>query len=413
MRNKYLLFVPWIALLLVACGTPTTKPTVKPRATLLAIATTSPTAAMTMTPALTNAPTVEATAPPEVSPTNTPTPTSEPTATPTAEPPTATSTPAPIPLIARVEPTLTPRPGEDRIRVSDLPIGEPGNYVNVTFGYWLQYPPDWYTGFGNRPLLVSLSNLDPGSHNRVSMRTEGCLIEVDAASNVYGFTYDDLMTQLPRSFADAERFELGGEPALKVRVSSGENPFDSEDVYVQHDGQLFRLTFEYTRKAAEICRPAWENLLDNWKWFEPEFAVYRNASYGYAISYPQRWYRFNAHARGISISSRDPSGITNLTDLLDGAMLIQTDVIENVKNLPLEEWLAAQNWDIDLADDIPLDEVRGVRIFREGPSPQIREVSGYFQGPLGDIYLVTCLYQAEQEDEFQPIANAIIYSLEF
>jgi hypothetical protein len=410
MRNKYLLFsLFFIVLLLVACGTPTTTPTVKPETTSLTIATTTPTAAMTLAP--TNAPTVEATAPPEVSPTNTSIPTSKPTTPSTSKPPTAT--PSPTPLIVRVEPTLTPRPGEDRTSVGTLPIGEPGHYVNVTFGYWLQYPPDWYTGFGSRPLLVSLSNLDPGSHNRVSMRTEGCLIEVNAVSNVYGFTFDDLMTQLPRSFPDAERFELGGEPALRVRVSSGDNPFDSENVYVQHDGRLFLLTFEYAREAADACRPAWTDMLHDWQWFEPEFAVYRNTSYGYAVSYPRNWYRFNAQERGISVSSRDPSGIVDLTALLDGAMLVQTNVIENVNNLPLQEWLAAQNWDVDLADDIPLDDVLGIRIFREGPSPQIREASGYYQGPLGDIYVVTCLYGVDQEDEFRPIANAIIYSLEF
>jgi hypothetical protein len=354
---------------------------------------------------------VEATPLPEPSAEDTLTPTDEPTATPTVEP--STVTPLPTPLIVRVEPTFTPRPGEDRTRVGALPIGEPGHYINVTFGYWLQYPADWYTGFGNRPLLVSLSNLDPGSHNRVSMRTEGCLIEVNAASNVYGFTFDELMTQLPRSFADAERFELGGEPALRVRSSSGENPFDSEDVHVQHDERLFLLTFEYAREAADVCRPAWENMLQSWQWFEPEFAVYRNASYGYAITYPRSWHRFNAHERGISISSRDPSGITHLTALLADTMLIQTDVIENSKYLPLEEWLAAQNWDLDLTDDIPLDDVLGVRIVRQGPDPLIREASGYFQGPLGDIYVVTCLYPADQEDVFRPIANAAIYSLEF
>jgi hypothetical protein len=94
-------------------------------------------------------------------------------------------------------------------------------------------------------------------------------------------------------------------------------------------------------------------------------------------------------------------------------MFIQTDVIDNVNDLPLDEWLAAQDWDIDGADDISLDEMLGVRIIREGPNPQIRETSGYFQGPLGDIYVVTCLYRADQEEEFQPIANAIIYSFEF
>jgi hypothetical protein len=403
MHHRNSLVALLIVLLVAACGAPTPTPTDRPRATSLTIATITPAAAIPSAP--TDTPTVEATAPPEASPTEPSTPTSEPTSTPTAEPPT--------PLVVQVEATLTPRPGDDRTGVGTLPMGEPGHYVNVAFGYWLQYPTDWYTGFGNRPLLVSFSNLDPGSHNRISMRAEGCLIEVNAGTNIYGFTFDDLMAQMPRSFPNAERFELGGEPALRARASSGDNPFDSEQVYVEHDGRLFLLTFEHAREAAEVCRPAWENLLGNWQWFEPEFAVYRNASYGYAISYPQRWYRFNAHARGISISSRDPSGITDLTALLDGAMLIQTDVIENVKDLPLVEWLAAQNLAVDLADDVTLDNVFGVRVFRQGPSPQIREASGYFQGPLGDIYVVTCLYRVDQEDEFQPIANAVIYSLEF
>jgi hypothetical protein len=411
MRNKHLLCVLLIVLLLAACGAPTPTPTVKPRATSLTIVTTTPTAGITLAPTDPDTPTVEATALPETSPADTSTPTSEPTATPTAQPPTAT--PTPTPLIVQVEPTLTPRPGEDRTRVGALPIGEPGHYVNVTFGYWLQYPADWYTGFGNRPLLVSFSNLDPGDHNRISMRAEGCLIEVSAVTNIYGFTFDDLMTQLPRSFPDAEQSELGGELALRARISSGDNPFDREDVYVEHDERLFLLTFEYAREAAGACRPAWEDMLHTWQWLEPEFAVYRNASYGYAIAYPRSWYRFNAQERGISISSRDPSGTADLRMLLDGAMLIQTHVVENVWKLPLKEWLADQKWDIDLTDDIALDDVLGVRIFREGPSPQIREASGYFQGPQGNIYVVTCLYLADQEDEFQPIANAIIYSLEF
>jgi hypothetical protein len=40
-------------------------------------------------------------------------------------------------------------------------------------------------------------------------------------------------------------------------------------------------------------------------------------------------------------------------------------------------------------------------------------MSGYFQGPLGKIYVVTCLYPADRQMEFRPIANAIIYSFEF
>ena len=49
----------------------------------------------------------------------------------------------------------------------------------------------------------------------------------------------------------------------------------------------------------------------------------------------------------------------------------------------LKEWLAAQDWEIDLTNDIPLNGLIGVRVLREGPSPEIQEMSGYFQGPLG------------------------------
>jgi hypothetical protein len=55
----------------------------------------------------------------------------------------------------------------------------------------------------------------------------------------------------------------------------------------------------------------------------------------------------------------------------------------------------------------------GVRVLREGPSPEIQEMTGYFQGPLGGIYVVTCRYPADREWEFRPIANAIIYSFSF
>jgi len=308
------------------------------------------------------------------------------TATPTPKKPTAAPL-STMPVI-EAEPTSTPPPGDDRVSIGDLPMGQAGNYVNLSFGYHLQYPPTWYTGFGSRPLLVSLSNLDPGTHNRLSMRLEGCLIEVRASTNVYGLTLQDIKAQLPRAFHGAEDLELAGEPALRVRQSSKENPF-------------------------EICHPAWENLLSTWEWFEPEFAVYRNLTYGYAISYPRHWYRFNPQEQGISISSQDPTNLTNLEKFLERAMLVETDVFDNPNNLPLKEWLAAQDWKIDLTNDIPLDGLIGVRVLREALSPEIQEMSGYFQGPLGKIYKVTCLYPADQQWEFRPIANAILYSFSF
>jgi hypothetical protein len=40
-------------------------------------------------------------------------------------------------------------------------------------------------------------------------------------------------------------------------------------------------------------------------------------------------------------------------------------------------------------------------------------VSGYFQGPEGDVYGVISHYREELEQEFNPIASAIIYSFSF
>jgi hypothetical protein len=386
-----------------ACNPQEFEPVASPEATLLTLVTSTPTRTASVLPS----------PPPTDSPTLSPTDTAEPTVTSTPTPVSPTDTPSPTPLIVRVEPTFTPRPGDERARVAELPLGEPGHYVNVTYGYSVQHPPDWYTGFGNRPLLVSFSDLDPGSHNRSSMRAGGCLIEINAATNIYGFTFEGIMAQLPRSFPDAERFELDGQPALRVRHSSGENPFDGEVVYVQHDDRLFLITFDYAREAGDVCLPVWENMLARWQWFTPQFAVYRNTDYGYAVSHPRSWYRFNPEARGISISSLDPSEATDLRELVNGAMLVETTVLDNPDGVPLKEWLAAQEWQSDLTNDIPLDGIIGVRVLREGPSPGIQEMSGYFQGRLGKIYVVTCWFPVDRQKEFRPIANAIIYSFEF
>jgi hypothetical protein len=102
-----------------------------------------------------------------------------------------------------------------------------------------------------------------------------------------------------------------------------------------------------------------------------------------------------------------------LQEFLNGAMLVETSVLDNPEGMPLKTWLAAQEWQVDLTNDIPLDGIVGVRVVKEGPVPGAQEMSGYFQGPLGKIYVVTCLYPADRQMEFRPIANAIIYSFEF
>jgi len=336
------------------------------------------------------------------------------TAAPTLESATATPLPTAQVQVVEVASTDTPRSGDAKTELGDLPLGQKEHYVNLTFGYHLRHPADWYTGFGNRPLLVSFSNLDPGTHNRISMRAEGCLVEIRALTNVQGLTLQAMRPQLALPFNKVEDLKLGGEPALRVWPRDEEDAFDSEWIYAEHSDRLFLLTFEYATGAGENCRPGWEKMLTTWEWFEPELAVYRNPAYGYAISYPNWWYSFNPTERGISIGSQDPTGMTDVVAFITREeMLIETNVLDNPEGLPLKEWLADQYWEINLTNDIPLDGMVGVRVLRQGPSPEIREMSGYFQGPHGRIYEITCLFPAEKRLEFQSIANAVIYSFSF
>jgi hypothetical protein len=337
---------------------------------------------------------------------------SEPTAMPTPEQPIVT--PWPTVEVVKVEPTSTPSSGDAKTEIGDLPLGQKEHYVNLTFGYHLRHPAEWYTGFGNRPLLVSFSNLDPGTHNRTSMRAEGCLVEIKASTNVFGLTLQQMQPQLSLPFDKVEEFGLGGKQALRVRPENEGKPFQSEWVYVEHGDRLFLLTFEYGEGIEETCRPGWEKILSSWEWFEPEFAVYRNPTYGYAISYPSYWHRFNPHERGISIASKDPAGMTDVVEfIMQEEMLVITNVLDNPERLSLKDWLADQHWEIELMNDIPIDGIVGVRILREGPTPEVREMSGYFQGPQGRIYVVTCLYPAEKRLIFRSIANAILFSFSF
>jgi hypothetical protein len=368
----------------------------------------------TSAPAATVVPTAatEAAATPQAIATAVPVTTPKATATVALEAP--TSTLAVTAQVIEVEPTCTPCPGNAKTGVGDLPLGQKEHYVNLTFGYHLRHPADWYTGFGNRPLLVSFSNLDPGTHNRASMRAEGCLVEIRASTNVFGLTVQEMRPQLTLPFDKVEEFDLGGEPSLRVWPNSDERPFESEWVYTEHGDRLFLTSFEYSKGVGENCRAGWEKILNSWEWFEPEFAVYRNPTYDYAISYPNYWHRFNPHERGTSIASKDPTGMTNIVEFItQEEMLVTTDVFDNPEGLPLKEWLVDQYLQFDLTDEVPLDGIIGVRVLQEGPTPRIREMSGYFQGPQGRIYVVTCLYPAEKRLMFRSIANAIIYSFTF
>ena len=386
MKRHYKLSSQLMALFLCACSaTPTVTPipqltsTVEPASTVMAVPATPTVSTAASVPSLTQ----------------------QPTTTPSA------TTTFVIPTPARVEPTFTPAPNETRVSIEGLPVGEAGHYVNLTFGYWLQYPPTWYTHFGTRPLLVSFSNLDPGTNNRPSMRQHGCLIEVNASVNIYGFSLAEVRAQMPRAFANAESFELDGAPALRVRRE--EEAFDSEWVFVEHGERLFLITAEYGKGAGELCLTAWESILKNWRWLEPEFAVYRNPSYGYSISAPRKWYRFNIREEGLSISSQDPT-LVDVSELPKQGMLVVTNVYENEDLLPLREWVAAQDWAVDWTETIPLEEQMGVRVIGPGPIDGVQRMAGYFIGRLGRIYEVMCLYPESRQWVFRPIANAILYS---
>ena len=348
-------------------------------------------------------------------PTATASSTHEPTSTATRQPTaTASATPEPtaVPPIL-VEVICTPYPEDQRMAIDQLPVGQTGQYINLAFGYWLQYPPSWYTHFGRRPLLVSFSNLDPGTHNRESMRDEGCLIEVNASVNIPGFNFSQLQAQLPQVMSGAQAFALDGEPALRLQRRGTGDSFDGEWIYVQRCETLFLVSVEYSRAAPGTCLSAWEQIIDGWKWFEPALSVYRNREYGYAVSYPRQYHRFNPRDEGVWISSQDPAGMRDFLETPKIGMLVETDVLENPENLTLDEWVAMQDWYVESMRDVPLDGLLGIQLLRQGPSADIQETSGYFMGPLGRVYVVRCLYPLSREWEFRPIANAIIYSFGF
>ena len=378
-----------LALLIVACGV---APTVTPVPQRVEVATPFPTS--TVAPAATSMPT------PLSSPQIT-----EPAPSPTPE--------IVMPTKIQVEPTFTPVAGETRVDVSDLPLGEPGHYANLVYGYRFEYPASWYAHFGNRPVLVSLSNLDPGRHNRDAMRDTGCLFEVNASLNIYGFSLNEIRAQMPRVFSDAAVFHLDGAMALRIKHQGGEELFDGDWIYVENDGRLFFISAEYSREAAALCGTAWEELLTSWDWFAPEFAVYRNTEYGYAISAPRDWYRLRTSGEGIWLSDQLFAEDTEAADIMRAGMLVVTDVLDNDEGLTIKEHLQNVEEPTLLSNDIVLGNLVGVRVLRKGPELGIAEVSGYFEGPLGTIYEVSCYYPEDRQEEFESVANAILYSFSF
>jgi hypothetical protein len=312
-----------------------------------------------------------------------------------------------------LEPTLAPATDQEGIDVADLELAEPGRYSNIALGYRFMYPAEWHTGFGERPVLVSLSNLDPGNYNRESIRTEGCLIEARVSTNVYGYTLQSLQGQLPSAFRDVVESLLDGEPAYLVADPQPAQGYYAEHLYATHEERMIVLSMQQGIGMEGICQPAWDQVRATWEWFVPEVATYRNSEYGFALSYPRQWFRFNSHERGIWISSTDPSDVRDVADLALNGMLVEIDVDDNAGDLDLQAWLLANSRDQGISSSISLDGLRGVRMLSQDDEPGIQEMAGYYLGPLGRLYTVRCRYPLDRQWEFRPIANGILYSWTF
>ncbi len=309
-------------------------------------------------------------------------------------------------------PTATLLADSDVVPVRELGVGEIGHYVNVTYGYDLRYPSEWFTGFGTRPVLVSFSNLDPGATNRDGMRANGCLIEITASTNTYSFSLSTLAAQSPQTYEGALETDLDGVPAVLMVQENAGQPFRSEVLQVIAHDHFFLLTFEYSMEQEAECRPVWDEMQASWRWFEPDMVPYRNQIYGYSISHPRRWFEYSSTDQGIFISSIDPSTVTSAEELARAGMVIHTHLYENSELLPLREFLVRNIGNLGLTNDVNLGNLLGVRALKDGPVGT-EMMTGYFQGPLGRIYVIDILYPANRYQEFRPIANAIIYSFDF
>ena len=316
-----------------------------------------------------------------------------------------------LPGDVKVEPTRPARPGT--VEIDELALGEPGTYQNLVYGYQLAYPETWYTGFGNRPVVVLFSNLDPAEQNREAMRSQGCLVEIRATANIYDLSLDEIVAQMPKAFAGAVAIDLDGEPALRVSQSESSQATASETIYVEHQDQLFVISIEYSLDESEHCLRGWNLMIDSWKWFEPASALYKNREYGYGIAVPNTWYLFSRSESSLWISSTDPEILYASDAPLSMGMLVATDVFENVENLTLREWV---QWHVpagSLTDEMQANGLVGMRVQSAGPQAGILQAVGYYLGPLGRVYQVTCYYPQDLADQYEPITNEILYSFSF
>jgi hypothetical protein len=332
----------------------------------------------------------------------------QPPAPPSAEPAAPAVEPSPV--------VVGTAPGRDApadvVAVADLPLGVAGEYVNLTYGYRLSYPETWFTGFGNRPILVSFSDLDPGENNRDSMRARGCLIEVSAATNVFGLSLVDVVAQMPRSFPNAEGFELDGAWAVRGPRQAPDGA-GGERVQVAHGDMLYNITLDYAAGAEAGCREAWDGILASWSWIEPELNVYRNPDRGFGLSYPRSWAVLADDENGLIVTSVPEADGEDFAVLAEQGMVVSTRFFANEENLPLKEWLAANTDGIGRSNDVPLNTLIGVRTLRTGELVGTQEMIGTFQGPEGNIIVITCAYPSDRQWEFRPIANAVLYSFNY
>ncbi|MFH1084558.1 MAG: hypothetical protein V1772_02175 [Chloroflexota bacterium] len=333
---------------------------------------------------------------------------------PQAAPAAATASPTPsagftLPAIVDVQPTAIPRTSADAPDYSQLPVGQAGHYVNLALGYWLQYPLAWRPAFGDHPIRACFSDLDPAK-TLDEMRAQGCLIEVRQEVNIAGLSLAELRAQMPRAFPNAQEMALDGMPGLRVLREQVGQPYASEYVYVERGNRLFVISIDYGRERAEGCLAAWENLLQSWRWLEPQVAPYRNIEHGYSLSTPVGWFRFNEDARGVMVSDQDPRLVADDEDLITKGMLVQATVHENSEGLSVSAWAARKGLNTVRSEELPLTSVTAWRAQGDYRVEGVEYAAGYYQGSLGEIIEVICLYPADQNWRYNPIASAVLFS---
>jgi hypothetical protein len=201
--------------------------------------------------------------------------------------------------------------------------------------------------------------------------------------------------------------------AVRIRQDNPNAPYDRELVQViARGGHIVTISAEMARSAADICQPVWEAMLASWESFTPDFEVYRNHQFGFALSHPQEWAAQERSDGSTLISSQELTTDGDLAQLAQTGMIVHTTVAENPAMLPLKEWLQTNVEPLGLSNDIDQGALRGVRTVADG-ADGVQTMTGFFQGPLGKIYRIDCSYPEARQWEYRPIANAILYSFSF